>query len=407
MRNRAPEPPVVNLSALDASLAEHITTARSNVLSARKSSAAWGKLGQALQTAEFPVEARFCYSNAAALDPQAFRWPYLLGLLQLQEAPDAALQNLKRATELAGRETGGPRFQLGRALVERGRFDEAQRHLALVLTANSNHAAARVELARIYAERRAFKEAMQELQPALTNQYTMRSATLLAAQIAQRNGQPEVAAQLSRRAVALPRGFDWPDAVLRDVQNQRFDRARVADQVNGLLQQQRLNDAETALNQLLQMAPEDPEGLLLLGRLRYLQKSCLEAEAAFRRHLAVQTNSLNGLIQLSLALLCQEQWTNAAAVLEQAIVLKPDFAQAHSNLGTARSRIGDSAGAIRAFRDALRCSPGDVNTYFALAEELANAGQVEAAKEQIERAAAINPNDARLPAARAQLGIKP
>jgi tetratricopeptide (TPR) repeat protein len=406
-RDRAPKPPAVNLSALDPSLAEHITTARSNVLSARKSAAAWGKLGEAFHAAEFPAEARSCYSNAVALDPRAFRWPYLLGLLQLQDAPDAALQNLQRATELAGGQTDSPRFQLARALVERGRFDEARRHLDLILTANSNHAAARVELARIYVEQRAFKEAMQELQPALTNQYTMRSATLLAAQMAQRNGQPEVAVHLSRQAAMLPRGFDWPDAVLRDVQTQRFDRARVADQVNNLLQQQRLNDAETALNQLLQMAPEDPEGLLLLGRLRYLQKSCLEAEAALRRHLAVQTNSLNGLIQLSLALLCQEQWTNAVSVLEQAIALKPDFAQAHSNLGTARSRLGDSAGAIRAYRDALRCSPGDVNTYFALAEELANAGQVEAAKEQIQRAAAINPNDKRLPAARAQLGIKP
>jgi tetratricopeptide (TPR) repeat protein len=93
-------------------------------------------------------------------------------------------------------------------------------------------------------------------------------------------------------------------------------------------------------------------------------------------------------------------------VLEQAIVLKPDFAQAHNNLGLARSRLGDSPGAIRAYRDALRCNPGDVNAHFALAEELANAGQVAEAREHVLRAAEINPKDPRLNAAREQLGLK-
>ena len=77
------------------------------------------------------------------------------------------------------------------------------------------------------------------------------------------------------------------------------------------------------------------------------------------------------------------------------------------NLGLARSRSGDSAGAIRSYRDVLRCAPGDVNTHFALAEELANAGQVEEAKEHVNRAATLNPNDSRLRAAREQLGMKP
>src|SRR6185503_9767447 len=104
---------------------------------------------------------------------------------------------------------------------------------------------------------------------------------------------------------------------------------------------------EVLLGRLLAAFPDDPEGLLLLGRLRYLERNCPEAEQAFRRHLRIQPNSLNGLIQLGLSLLCQQRWNDAAAVLDQAITLKPDFAQAHSNLGYARSRAGDSAGAIR------------------------------------------------------------
>ena len=61
----------------------------------------------------------------------------------------------------------------------------------------------------------------------------MRAGYMLGSQIAQRNNQADVAAQLARRAAALPRTFDWPDPVLREVQSLRKDRAYLADQVNG------------------------------------------------------------------------------------------------------------------------------------------------------------------------------
>jgi tetratricopeptide (TPR) repeat protein len=403
---RQPPPPLVSLTSIDPSLASIITTSRTAVVRSPKSGAAWGKLGQALHAAEFISEAQLCYSNALARDKNEFRWPYLLGLLELQDQPDTAIIHLHRANALATGKSDEPRFQLARALVERGRYEEAASHLKLLLATNPGHAKARVELARVHLARGALKEATRELQPAMTNNYTMRTALLLAAQIAQRNGQDAAAAQLSRRATSMPRGFDWPDPVLRDVQILRVDRANLAEQANGLLQQQRTQDAEAAIGKLLNSFPDDPEGLLLLGRLRYMQKRCAEAEAAYRKHLTIQPNSLNGLIQLGLSLMCQQQWTNAAAVLEKAIALKPDFAQAHNNLAVVRSRAGDGAGAIRAYRDALRCTPGDINAHMGLAEELANAGQVEEAKQHVESAAALNPNDARVQKAREQLQMK-
>ena len=67
-----------------------------------------------------------------------------------------------------------------------------------------------------------------------------------------------------------------------------------------------LSEAEAALARLLASASDDPEGLLLLGRLRYLQRNCPEAEAVLRRHLSARPDSLNGLMQLAFAQLCQQ-----------------------------------------------------------------------------------------------------
>lgn len=405
-RLRHPAPPRVSLDSIDPALRQLIETCRVAVARSPRSGPAWGRLGQALQAAEFTPEAKFCYSNAIPRDPREFRWPYLLGFLEQQGNPALAVIHLQQATELAGPRTDSPRYQFARTLVELGRLDEAAPQLAQLLAANPAHAAASLEMARIHLARTNLRAATLSLQPALTNEFTMKQASLLGAQIAQRNQQPEIAAQLSRRAAALPRAFDWPDLALREVQSLRTDRVHFADQVNGYLLQARLPEAEAALNKLLSLHPDDPEGLLLLGRLRYLQNRCREAEYAYRKHLLAQPDSLNGLVQLGLALLCQQQWTNAAAALEKAVALKPDFAQAHNNLGLARSRAGDPAGAIRAFRDALRSNPGDLTAHMGLAEELANLGQLDAARDHLRSAAAINPADPRVLRAQQQLQIK-
>ena len=390
------EPPVVALSSVDPFLRTMMEESRSAILSSPNLAEAWGKYGQALQAAEFASSAHVCYARAVDLEPHSVRWLHLLGLLERHDQPEAAIEHLSTAIQWSGTNSEPSTFALARLLLELGRLEAATEQLNRLLTSNPNHAGSRMELARVLLARGDLDRAVEIVNPALTNAYTAKPASLLLSQVLQRQGKTEAASQLVRRAGTLPRPFDWPDPYLREVQSMRIDRARLADQANGLIQQQRLPESEEVISRLLKAMPDDPEGLLLLGRLRYLQKNCTEAEAVLRRHLAVQPSSLNGLIQLGIALLCQRRWNDAVAVLEQATILKPDFAQAHSNLGYARSRAGDVPGAIRAYQNALRCSPGDVNVHISLADELIRAGQFKEARDHFERARAINPNDPRL-----------
>ena len=395
-KNDTVEPPAVSVASVDPSLASNIESSRSAVRAAPNSAEAWGKLGQAFQAAEFSDQARTCYARAASLEPKSVRWVHLLALSKMAEQPEEAISDLRRAAELAEGNIDAPRFALARALNERGHVDEAAAELQKILAANPSHTAARVELARIKLQQNDLNAATTLLEPAVTNSYTARPAIVLLAQIQQREGNHDAAAQLSRRAASMARPFDWPDPFLREVQSLRADRQRLADQANALIQQQRTKEAEALLAKLLNAIPDDPEGLLLLGRLKYVERDCPGAEQALRRHLAAQPNSLNGLIQLGISLLCQQRWKDAESVLGQAVALKPDFAQAHANLGHARSRMGDSAGAIRAYGDALRCNPGDVNSHIALAEELRLAGKRDEAKQHLDRAEALNPKDPRI-----------
>jgi len=393
---RQGQPPAVPAVALDPQLATLIATSRQAVVVAPKSAEAWGRLGQAFHAADFFAEARVCYEKAGGLDARQAGWPHLLGLLQLQEQPEASLTNLARAAELAGTQTDAPRVRLAQALVERGHIDEAARHLQFLLTANPTHPAARLEMARVLLARNELERAAESLAPCATNVYTARPAMLLLSQIRQRQGDTQSAASLARRAAAMPRPFDWPDPWQREVQGRRADRQKLQDQANGLLMQQRLKEAEAVLVKLLRVFPDDPEGLLLLGRLRFQERRCPEAEEALRRHLALQPASLHGSFQLGLALLCQQRWDDAAAALRATIALKPDFAQAHYNLGYALSGAGNTTGAIASYREALRSRPGDAETHLALAEELHRAGQTADALHHVNRSAELNPSDPRV-----------
>lgn len=384
--SRAPVPPPVPAASANPELHLQIENARREVLRTPDSGGAWGRLGQSFEAAEFPSEARACYAQAGTLDPASPRWPHLLGLLELEEDPESALLELARAVPLSGATNDASRVRLAQALVERGRFAEATNHLAALLRSQPAHPAARLELARVWMTEGRAAEAADLLSPCLTNPYTARPAVLLLSQARARTGDAVAASALAGRAASMPRPFDWPDPFQREVQDLRQDRARAVERVNALLIQRRVADAEAIALRLVERHPDDPEVLLVLGRLRLQQGQCVESESVLRRHLLARPGSLNGLIQLGLALMCQSRWTDATEVFGSAVAAKPDFAQAHVNLGLARSRAGNAAGAIASLREALRCSPGEARTHSLLAEELARSGQADEAAQHRERA---------------------
>lgn len=388
----APTIPVVSEATLDSVLAEALSRAREQVVNAPKSAEAWGRFGQNLEAAEFHAEARGCYQRAVELDPTSVRWLHLLGLQVLPDDAEGGMAYLERAAELSGTTNDAPRVRLAQALVERGLYEEARRHLEFLTRVTPGHAAAGLEWARMELAEQNLARAGEWLAPCLTNPYTARPAAMLLSQVRARQGDAEAAQLLARRASGMPKPFDWPDPFQREVQSLRMDRSRRAERLQGWIIQGRMAEAESELEALLAQAPEDPEGLLLAGRLALQRRDCVEAERRFRQHLRVAGDTVNGLTQLALSLLCQQRWKQADEVLSQVLVLKPDFSQAHANQAIARSRSGDAAGAIASYREALKCGPGDAGSHAGLAEEYARTGDRESAMEHVDRALALDPN---------------
>ncbi|HAM71664.1 MAG TPA: hypothetical protein DCM86_08485 [Verrucomicrobiales bacterium] len=401
-----PSAPPLPGTGLSAEWTKTLESARSAVLRAPKSAEAWGELGRQFQAADIPQSAVFCYGEAARLAPSDQRWWHLRGKLQLLPAPEAALEDLRRAVGAATNASAAEisRFTLARSLLEMGREDGATHELLSLLSLNTNHPAARVELARIEFAHSRWESAERLVVPCVTNPYTARPAVLLLSQIRQRQGRTEEAARFSREALRMSRSFDWPDPILLQVTRLKGRATGLEDQSNALLSQGRLAEAEKLISSLTTQFPDDPAGPLLLGRLRLQQRRCQEAEAAVREHLQRLPESLNGQMQLALALLCQERWNDAIPVLRQALVLKPDFAQAHHNLGVAAARSGDAETAVASFKEALRYTPGDPSACAFLGEQLLKLGRREEALQWANRALELNPQQPRALELRRTLG---
>ena len=102
-------------------------------------------------------------------------------------------------------------------------------------------------------------------------------------------------------------------------------------------------DFETALQTLRAEAPRNPDHAPILN---YLAEALLEAgelaeaEAAFRKLIALSPRNPQGYVGLGDIMIQQGAGAEAVQVLEQAVQHKPDYKQAHYLLGRAYSLVG-------------------------------------------------------------------
>src|SRR6202011_999929 len=82
----------------------------------------------------------------------------------------------------------------------------------------------------------------------------------------------------------------------------------------------------------------------------------------------------------------------AVAYLQAALRSRPDYFDAHYNLGTALAMQNNFAGAVEEFRAAARLNPQDANAEANLGAVLAELGNWKDARTHLEKALIINPN---------------
>ena len=89
----------------------------------------------------------------------------------------------------------------------------------------------------------------------------------------------------------------------------------------------------------------------------------------------------------------QSQPRAAVAQLETAVRIRPNFAEAWSDLGQARKQLLDDAGALTAYEHAVTVNPRDAVAQYRLGAEYLHQGKTQPAIDHLRQAYELNPSD--------------
>ncbi len=125
------------------------------------------------------------------------------------------------------------------------------------------------------------------------------------------------------------------------------------------LQRQRYEEAETVLEQAVELDPARPASWTNLGvARRNLGKTDAAAEA-FRLAHELDPEDPSTINNLALVYIDAESWIDAVALLRPAVDRHPDNASLWLNLGLSQLGMDNGEGAAESFEAAIRCDPDD------------------------------------------------
>ena len=355
-------PPVAlpDLSRLAAPAAAQVRARYQSVQDARAGSAAgvaaaYGALGLVLMAAEYFDAAAVSYRQAEARAPGDPRWPYYLGHLhRMTEERGAAVAAFERALSLRPADVA-TLVWLGRARLDEGRPELAERQFRQAAAFDPGSAAALAGAGRAALARRNFLGAAEYLERALA-----------------------AAPQASRLHYPLAMAY----RALGEVELAEAHLARRGD-VEPPLSDPLMEELDALL----------PSAMKLEGQgIRALRNGMWSAAVDyFRRGLELEPDNASLRQRLATALAAGGDTRAAVEQLEETLRRTPDFPRAYFSLGAILALQGRRQEAVEHYQAALRLQPGYVEARMGLAEALRGAGRLAEALPHYLRVTEVDP----------------
>jgi len=154
---------------------------------------------------------------------------------------------------------------------------------------------------------------------------------------------------------------------------------------------ERFDEAETLYRQILAIDPNHADSMHLLGLIAHefgqYQTACDLIMAAITRNpQAFYYYNLGNVMQAN------NRPAAAAECFRQALVLQPEYVDAHNNLGNAQRALKDHHGAVQSFCQAINLKPDHARAYNNLANTLMELDELDAAIEAWRNAIALRPD---------------
>ena len=420
--------PNPDLTGLQPRVAKRLTEARRLVRKNPDSVQPWGYFGAVCDAHEIYTAAATCYRRCAELDPNDFRWPYLLAYVgELAGAPVEETAVLWRKAAELEPEFPPTFYRLGEALMTRGRVQEAAEAYRKAIELHPTLAIAHRGLGQCLIRLGDPEAALHHLQLALEHGTADLAVFAAMAQAHTRLGNEAAAQEAVEQSQGASIGLTLPDPVRYKVAALGISAQHCFKRGKDLLERGEYAAAIEQIEIALEHHPSEPVFLYELGNAylgagRYrlagehfsaavrVREDFVDAHLALGSMLATQGRLDEAigvyrrarthapkrpivLLRLGTALARRGDLDEAIVLLEQAAAASPSDPQIQMNWGAALLDRGDLPEAIERFRAAIELLPGYALGHYNLGRALEELGRVDEAIIHYRSAVVIDPNN--------------
>jgi len=346
--------PDPDLSGMERQVARLLQQAREAVLSGQGSADAWGELGSLYDAHMLTDLAETCYRQAHSLDPNEFRWVYLLAIVR--EIQGAEVEELRElfGSAIEIRPSYAPiHVRLGDSLWRRGQYEEAHDELLRAIELEPDGAMAHRRLGQVLLALGDAPGAAEYLTRAVKLEPRDLAAYSMLAQALMRQGHSERARRVreSSRGLEPVAALDDPvygsQVFMRSMNSGRaFARATTAIRLGA--HRRAIED----LRVVLDVRPDDASAQYWMGtayqRIGELQPALAHLSQAVR----LEPRMVAARLQLAGLLSGQGRYAEAVEQYERASALRSLGASDHRGLGLAYEGLGRPAEAEMHYRAA-------------------------------------------------------
>jgi tetratricopeptide (TPR) repeat protein len=406
-----PLPPDPKAEDLEPLVAFSVRTKRDRVLQEPKSAVAWGELGEVFLANEMAVEARTCFVEAARLDTEDPRWPYLQGVILVNDGDrEESLSHFQRAIDLSKNDSKvNPvaHLVLAETMLYLGMAKEAETHIHLVHERSPNDPRVRYDAGLLAIAFGDWETARGDLSLCLDSPYSRKKARIQLAAVCGRLKDSARAEGLQKELEQMPTDWDWPDPIVEEYMSKALRKRNSFNIAESLESQGRFEEAAQIASGVVENYPDDDVAQAYLGRLLAQspqQGDLRSAERALLQAVRLAPQKVNPHYILSLILIRQgeillrnnktqaeSKFQGAAKEASEAIAIKPDYGFAHMALGLALKHLGKIQAAEKELREAVRCSPEYADMHFQLAEMLLELDRKDEARSRYDQALKLAP----------------
>jgi tetratricopeptide (TPR) repeat protein len=344
-----------------------------------------------------------CFAEAARLDSDDARWPYLIGTTNILLAGEV-ISPLREAYRLATEpdRKRAARLRLAERLLDSGAIDEAGGLFAEQLRQQPDDVRAHLGFGMVALTRDDPNQAIRHLEVAANSPHARTKAFGLLATAHRRLGHPADAARYEMQAAASTQDTVWPDPFLAEYLTKQVGRRELEQRAKDLESQGRFQDAVAVREELASAYPDDETGVSL-GKVLARAGDIDRAEQVLQEALQKYPNHAAGHFYLGRVFSIEADYTRRrgdatrADSLEDAAIrefrrccsLNPGHGAAHLDAAKSLLRLKRYAEAREEAQEAVRISPQTSETHFTVGQILLESGKPRDAIPSLEEAAKL------------------